>query len=94
MSGFILSSTDFEGWPVLSGLPHDHRYSCPAPPPTHALAEAASGWTPLDGESMWTHQAKGNLRAGLSRSLALDIYGSLDVSNKTHTQGIELYFYY
>ena len=56
--------------------------------------EAASGWTPLADGAMWTHQAKGNLRAGLSRSLALDVYGSLDVSNKTHTQGIELYFYY
>ena len=83
-----------EGWPVLLGPLMTTGIRARLHHRLTLLAEAASGWTPLDGESMWTHQAKGNLRAGLSRSLALDIYGSLDVSNKTHTQGIELYFYY
>ncbi len=58
------------------------------------LTEASSGWTPLTEGATWTHKAKGNMRLGLARSLALDIYGAVDLSQGSHTQGVELYFYY
>ena len=58
------------------------------------LTQASSGWTPTQSSSAWTHQAKANLRAGLSRSTALDVYGSMDMSEGTYAHGVDLYFYY
>ena len=58
------------------------------------LTQASSGWTPAQTSSAWTHQAKANLRAGLSRSTALDVYGSVNMSEGTYAHGVDLYFYY
>ena len=83
-----------KGWPLLVGPLMTTGVRARLHHRLILMTQASSGWTPLTTGSAWTHEIKGNLRAGLSRSIALDIYGSADLSSGTQSHGVELYFYY